>query len=89
MIISITKQLSKPNTIRTEDRKKWRRKTWTMYIAYSALQISTQQTETNNHETSNHELLLRYHAYQTTCNKYSHEIAAIQKYIPNWQPSFR
>jgi hypothetical protein len=61
-----------------------------MYIAYSALQIISQQTETNTTENNlQHELLLRYQAYQTTCSKYTREIAAIQKYLPGWQPAFR
>ncbi|HEY2583045.1 MAG TPA: hypothetical protein VGI43_14625 [Mucilaginibacter sp.] len=34
------------------------------------------------------ETQLRYLAYQTVCNKYSDEIASIQKYIPGWMPKF-
>jgi hypothetical protein len=62
-----------------------------MYIAYSALQIISQQTETNTTENNlhQHELLLRYQAYQTICSKYTREIAAIQKYLPGWQPVFK
>jgi hypothetical protein len=35
-----------------------------------------------------HEKQLRYHAYKAVCKKYQQEIAAIQKYFPNWQPRF-
>lgn len=64
-----------------------------MYIAYSALQ----QTLTTNHtddltarpHSEMSEPLLRYQAYQAACKKLSHEIAAIQKYIPGWMPAFR
>jgi len=63
-----------------------------MYIAYSALQNplpgGQQQPELNQPETPSNELQLRYHAYQTVCNKYRQEIAAIQQYIPGWQPKF-
>ncbi len=61
-----------------------------MYIAYSALQTIAQPTETKT--TENHftnELILRYQAYQTICSKYTREIAAIQKYLPDWQPAFK
>jgi hypothetical protein len=58
-----------------------------MYIAYSALnQHNTQQNLSNQPQT---ELQQRYEAYQAACNKYSHEIAAIQKYLPGWMPKFR
>jgi hypothetical protein len=64
-----------------------------MHIAYSALyQVSpvnqsTQLICDKNSEVS--EPLLRYQAYQAACQKLSHEIAAIQKYIPGWMPAFR
>jgi hypothetical protein len=58
-----------------------------MYIAYSALQTITQQPEQNNTENLHHELHLRYQAYQSICDKYYHEIDAIQKYLPGWRPS--
>jgi hypothetical protein len=58
-----------------------------MYIAYSALQTIA-LTETDKPENQNTELSLRYHAYQSTCHKYSREIAAIQKYLPGWTPAF-
>jgi hypothetical protein len=62
-----------------------------MYIAYSALQTISQQHEPNTTENNlNHnELLLRYQAYQSICSKYTREIAAIQKYLPGWQPAFK
>ena len=57
-----------------------------MYIAYSALnQITIQPGK--NHPADNSEIIERYIAYQRVCQKYSHEIAAIQKYLPNWMPS--
>jgi hypothetical protein len=62
-----------------------------MYIAYSALQKPAtpgmQQSEPST-PTPGSELALRYHAYQIACSKYQREIAAIQKYIPSWQPKF-
>lgn len=32
---------------------------------------------------------LRYRGYQAACQKYEQEIAAIQQYIPGWQPAFK
>jgi hypothetical protein len=61
-----------------------------MYIAYSALQTIAQPAETQTNENNfTNELTLRYQAYQTICSKYTREIAAIQKYLPGWQPAFR
>jgi hypothetical protein len=63
-----------------------------MYLAFSAINtISNNQHQSNNgHQyQQNIDLLLRYQAYQTACDKYSQEIAAIQKYIPGWLPKFR
>ena len=60
-----------------------------MYLVHSAL-TTTAKTQTNaaqQHQTD-HELTIRYQAYQTTCDKFSREIAAIQKYIPGWIPKF-
>ena len=57
-----------------------------MHIAYSAL--SQLPAATKNKTPLSKELTLRYNAYRRTCNKYSHEIAAIQKYLPGWQPKF-
>jgi len=59
-----------------------------MHIAYSALSIINQQSNNQLHHTD-HELAIRYHAYQKVCNNYSAEIAAIQKYIPEWMPVFK
>jgi hypothetical protein len=58
-----------------------------MYIAYSALNNNVQQQ--NQTLQPLNELQLRYEAYQTVCARYSQEIAAIQKRIPGWMPSFR
>jgi len=56
-----------------------------MYIAYSA---ALNQTANNkNHPAGDNEITIRYQAYKQTCEKYSREIAAIQKYLPNWAPS--
>jgi len=57
-----------------------------MYIAYSALQTISQNITIDTSETLNQELQLRYQAYQTICNKYRREIAAIQTYFPGWAP---
>jgi hypothetical protein len=62
-----------------------------MYLAYSAIDInpiSRPQTG-EQHEPVNNEIALRYQAYQNVCDKYSNEIAAIQKYLPGWMPKFR
>ncbi|HVW98151.1 MAG TPA: hypothetical protein VHA56_19425 [Mucilaginibacter sp.] len=55
-----------------------------MHLAYSAIS----NTDNTAPETST-ELLLRYQAFLAVCEKYRHEIAAIQKYIPGWSPAFR
>jgi hypothetical protein len=61
-----------------------------MHLAYSAISTITNQQpigiQLNGPE---NEIQLRYNAYQATCNKFSSEIAAIQKYIPGWVPKFR
>ena len=62
-----------------------------MHLAYSAIDIiATNQPRTNDTQQfhTNHELMLRYRAYETACNKFSSEIAAIQKYMPGWAPKF-
>jgi predicted metal-dependent peptidase len=53
-----------------------------MHIAYSALR------ETKKRSKDSKVLNQRMDAYQATCNKYSNEIAAIQKYMPGWLPQF-
>jgi hypothetical protein len=63
-----------------------------MYLAYSAFNtVDTQAQIIANqlHDQTDNELMLRYQAYQNACNKYSREIASIQKYIPGWMPKFR
>ena len=56
-----------------------------MHIAYCALRT---KQKSGSARLSNPELDQRYQGYQTACNKYRAEIAAIQKYIPGWQPTF-
>lgn len=59
-----------------------------MHIAYNALVPNNHQLPGPAAMTQQkHELAERYRAYQHVCNKYRHEIAAIQKYLPGWQPS--
>jgi len=53
-----------------------------MHIVYNALKTQGRSGEKNN---ITHK---KYKAYTEICNKYKHEIAAIQKYIPGWQPAF-
>jgi hypothetical protein len=62
-----------------------------MHLAYSALStIANLHSSTDNQDEQNdNEIMLRYLAYQTVCNKYSQEIASIQKYMPDWMPQFR
>ena len=60
-----------------------------MYIAYSAIQKQDDQQQQNPTVPLYHERAIRYQAYIETCAKYSNEIAAIQKYIPGWTPTFR
>ena len=63
-----------------------------MHLAYSAIStLTTNQYPSTglSQQQPKNEMLLRYQAYQTACNKYSHEIAAIQKYMPGWMPKFR
>lgn len=55
-----------------------------MHLAYSAF-TATSQTNTN---TVNSTIIIRLKAYQAICEKYKREIAAIQKYLPNWVPTF-
>jgi hypothetical protein len=63
-----------------------------MHIAYSAVStIATNRSipAATQGEQPGVEITLRYQAYQSTCHKYRREIAAIQKYLPGWQPKFR
>lgn len=57
-----------------------------MYLIYSALKHP--EPPGAGELTNQREKHLRYKAYKTVCEKYRHEIAAIQKYFPNWQPRF-
>jgi len=62
-----------------------------MYIAYSVMQCPSSGaahfTEADENQTLITNQQLRYRAYQDICHKYRHEIAAIQKYLPGWQPA--
>jgi hypothetical protein len=62
-----------------------------MYLAYSAIDTKPllQSPTGDQYEQANNEITLRYRAYQNVCDKYSNEIAAIQKYLPGWMPKFR
>lgn len=54
-----------------------------MQLVYSALK-PTKHSKNTTEKT----VLVKYKAYQEICNKYAHEITAIQKYFPNWEPKF-
>jgi hypothetical protein len=58
-----------------------------MHLAYSALQDNSRKTSQNK-TINDHHLSIRFKAYQSACNKYSKEIAEIQKYIPGWAPAY-
>lgn len=60
-----------------------------MYVAYSALSAATDTQVNNQQPKLENERLLRYKAYQATCQKLSAQIAAVQKYIPGWMPEFK
>jgi len=53
-----------------------------MHIAYNALKCGTGRNQQDD------SVQKKYDAYLSVCNKYKHEIAAIQKYIPGWRPTF-
>ncbi|MCC8427233.1 hypothetical protein [Mucilaginibacter sp. UR6-11] len=59
-----------------------------MHIAYSALQNTRRPNPSGTTITASDQLSIRFKAYQSACNKYSKEIAAIQKYIPGWVPAY-
>jgi hypothetical protein len=64
-----------------------------MHLVYSALQ-QTAVFENQHYiemeiENEQYEPLLRYRAYEAACQKHTKEIAAIQKYMPGWMPTFR
>jgi hypothetical protein len=62
-----------------------------MHLVYSA----SQNTDSNIKATvsiskpTSRTAKLRYRGYQAACQKYKHEIAAIQQYMPGWQPAFK
>jgi hypothetical protein len=60
-------------------------KTTPMHLAHSALRTNSQNGKT---ELNDKELQQRLDAYNTACQKYRTEIAAIQKYLPGWMPGF-
>jgi len=53
-----------------------------MYVVYNALKSCANRNKKKNN------VQKKYEAYLTVCNKYKHEIVAIQKYIPGWKPGF-
>ncbi|MVN89599.1 hypothetical protein [Mucilaginibacter aquatilis] len=60
-----------------------------MHIAYSSL--TNFHTHSKRNRTRNEidkVLKLRHKAYEAACIKHREEIAAIQKYLPGWQPAF-
>lgn len=57
-----------------------------MHLAYSAINKTITNQQNSILPQADNERLLRYQAYQRTCEKYRHEIIAIQKYIPGWLP---
>lgn len=59
-----------------------------MHLAYSALPASTQQQPQQAGKSLSRKCRIRYRAYKAACKKYEHEIAAIQQYMPGWQPAF-
>ncbi|MES2266509.1 MAG: hypothetical protein V4520_07100 [Bacteroidota bacterium] len=56
-----------------------------MHIAYSALRT---KPKNGKPKFNDKQLTERYRGYQTACNKYRAEIAAIQQYMPGWMPPF-
>jgi len=60
-----------------------------MHLAYSAINQTNNHLQSSQQPQISNERLLRYQAYQQTCEKYRHEIAAIQKYLPGWLPKFQ
>lgn len=53
-----------------------------MHLVYNAIKTRSNQKKKNS------ESQKKYDAYVAVCNKYKHDIVAIQKYIPDWQPLF-
>ena len=53
-----------------------------MHVVYNAIKKRTTGDEKDNG------VQKKYEAYLSVCNKYKHEIVAIQKYMPGWRPAF-
>jgi hypothetical protein len=63
-----------------------------MHVAYSSLRHPSKSGHSNptgKHLKINHVKKLRYKGYMAACHKYQQEIADIQKYIPDWAPTFQ
>ncbi len=62
-----------------------------MHLVHSAIRLTNNKpsTDDNIQAQATNEIAIRYKAYKTACNKYSQEIAAIQRYLPGWMPGFR
>ena len=60
-----------------------------MHLAYSAIDTNNNPQNETQHPEPENQQLLRYQAYQQTCEKFQREIVAIQKYLPGWVPKFR
>ncbi|WDF54647.1 hypothetical protein [Mucilaginibacter sp. KACC 22063] len=57
-----------------------------MKIAYSVFRKSNKETSVK--DTIHHnEYQLKLTAHHKTCQRYKHEIEAIQKWLPGWTPS--
>jgi hypothetical protein len=52
-----------------------------MHLAYSALRSTGKRT-------ANRKATSRYRGYQAACDKHKQTIAAIQQFMPGWQPPF-
>lgn len=52
-----------------------------MHLAYSALRNTGKRP-------ANKKAVDRYKGYLAACQKHQQTIAAIQEYLPGWQPSF-
>ena len=62
-----------------------------MRLVYSALQNTVGNTRAiaNLNVPASRRVKLRYRGYKAACQKYEQEIAAIQQYLPGWQPAFK
>ncbi|WP_311953259.1 hypothetical protein [Mucilaginibacter terrae] len=59
-----------------------------MHLAYSALPASAHNQSQKASKSLSRKCRIRYRAYKAACKKYEQEIAAIQQYMPGWQPAF-